>query len=372
MTQSGDVRDLRIISSLLMSALSIYAGPVAREKLRNEGMHPDLFQVMLGASGGPKWFVLYGLDRYLFSGFFAQRKASLYTLGSSAGAWRLSCLASANPLQSIEELARLYSGQTYSTAPTVEEITAKMRNMLQQVLDNEGISSVVNNPVIKTHLVADRCKGFGASGNKLAQTLFLGMSALSNGISRSSLSWFFERTLFTNAVDDSPWKNLSDLDTALAPLTDTNLIDALIASGSIPFVLEGVRDIEGAKAGLYWDGGITDYHFDFPFWQQEGLVLYPHFSARVIPGWFDKLLFWRKPDMKHFANVVLLVPSEEFVASLPNSKIPDRTDFERYSETERLSIWQTVLDHSLQLGEEFQSLVETGEGLDKVKLLESF
>ena len=366
------MKRLGIISSLPMSALSIYAGPVAFEKLRNDGMHPDWFKVMLGASGGPKWFVLYGLDRYLFSDFFAQRRDPLYTLGSSAGAWRLSCLASADPLRAIEELARLYSGQTYSEAPTVEEITTKMRHMLQHVLGDKGISSVVNNPVIKTHLVADRCKGFGASGSKLAQTLFLGASALCNGISRRSLSWFFERTLFTNAVDDSPWKDLRDLDTALAPLTETNLIDALIASGSIPFVLEGVRDIEQAKAGLYWDGGITDYHFDFPFWQQEGLVLYPHFSTRVIPGWFDKQLLWRKPEPKHFANVVLLAPSEEFVASLPNEKIPDRTDFERYSESERLSVWQTVLDYSLELGEEFQLLVETGEGLDRMELLESF
>ncbi len=355
-----------------MSALSIYAGPVALKRLRAEGVHPDQFKVMLGASGGPKWFVLYGLDRYLFSEFFADRVKPLYTLGSSAGAWRLCCLATGDPLRAIDELALRYSGQTYTETPTVEEITEKMREMLQQVLGPGGPAEVVNNNVILTHLVADRCKGFGGSTNKATQSIFLGMSALANVLSRRTLSWFFQRTLFTNAQDSSPWRNLSDIDTVLAPLTESNLFDALIASGSIPFVLEGVRNIEKARSGLYWDGGITDYHFDIPFLSGDDLVLYPHFSSRVVPGWFDKRLSWRKPNPRHFENVVMLVPSEEFVAALPNRKIPDRTDFESYSEAERLSVWQSVLDSSQQLASEFRQLVESGDGLEDIQLLESF
>ena len=35
---------------------------------------PEQFKLMLGASGGPKWFVLFGLDRYLFGNFFSNRK----------------------------------------------------------------------------------------------------------------------------------------------------------------------------------------------------------------------------------------------------------------------------------------------------------
>ncbi len=355
-----------------MSALSIYAGPVAYERLQQEGIHPDQFKVLLGASGGPKWFVLYGLDRFLFGEFLPRRSGPLYTLGSSAGAWRLCCLATADPLRAIDELALRYSGQTYTATPSVEEITGKMRDMLLDVLGPDGCEEVVNNPRIRTHIVADRCKGFGASRAKVLQTAFLGISALANVVSRSTLSWFFQRTLFTNAVQDSPWRNLKDIDTSLVALTESNLLDALIASGSIPFVLEGVRDIHGANAGLYWDGGITDYHFDLPFCESTELVLYPHFSPKVIPGWFDKQLAWRKPQINHFENVVMLVPSNEFVSTLPNQKIPDRTDFEKYSEAERLEIWQSVLQASERLGEEFQQLVDSGTGLDNMRLISKF
>ena len=355
-----------------MSALTISAGPTAYAQLREEGVRQEQFKVMLGASGGPKWFVLYGLDRYLFSQFFANREQTLYTLGSSAGAWRLSCLATEDPLRAIDELAVRYSGQTYTDVPTIEEITAKMRDMLEHVLGPDGPAQLVHNPHIKTHLVADRCKGFGNSHRKIPQSVFLGLSALCNIASRSTLSWFFQRTLFTNSPETSPWGELTDIDTAIAPISKDNLLDVLIASGSIPFVLEGVRNISGAARGLYWDGGITDYHFDLPFLKGDGLVLYPHFSSKVIPGWFDKRLPWRKPNPKHFHNVVLVTPSDEFVAELPNAKIPDRTDLERYSESERLSIWQQVLDSSVQLGDEFRLLVEEGEGIDNIQLLDAF
>ncbi|MDC1119026.1 hypothetical protein OAT28_00415 [Gammaproteobacteria bacterium] len=55
----------------MKSSLSIYAGPTARAQLLEQGVTAAQFKVMVGASGGPKWFVLYGLDRYLFGDFFA-------------------------------------------------------------------------------------------------------------------------------------------------------------------------------------------------------------------------------------------------------------------------------------------------------------
>ena len=53
-----------------MSVLDIYAGPNALKRLNQNGFSQDQFDYMLGASGGPKWFVLAGLDRYIFSTFF--------------------------------------------------------------------------------------------------------------------------------------------------------------------------------------------------------------------------------------------------------------------------------------------------------------
>ena len=140
-----------------------------------------------------------------------------------------------------------------------------------------------------------------------------------------------------------------------------------MATGSIPFILEAVSEIAGAKPGVYWDGGITDYHFDLPFNQQESLVLYPHFSSAVIPGWFDKHIPWHKVNEANFDNVVLVTPSEEFVAKLPYGKIPDRGDFNNFDFDDRLKYWQTVLDSSRQLGDDFAECVATGKGLESVR-----
>ena len=93
----------------MKSSLSIYAGPTARAQLLEQGVTAAQFKVMVGASGGPKWFVLYGLDRYLFGDFLQRRTEPLLTLGSSAGAWRMCCLATADPVAAIERLAKLYS-----------------------------------------------------------------------------------------------------------------------------------------------------------------------------------------------------------------------------------------------------------------------
>ena len=350
-----------------MSALEIYAGPVARERIKQQGLGPELFSLLLGASGGPKWFVLYGLDRYLFGDFFASRQEPLMTMGSSAGAWRLSCLGTAEPLRAIDELARRYSEETYPGQPSVEEITGKMRNMLADVLGPSGAAEIAGNTVFRTHIIADRCKGIANSRHASLQKIALGSSAMANILSRRTLSWFFQRTIFTNMGDMTPFLALNDLDTAIAPLRESNVIDTMIASGSIPFILEGVRDIEGASKGLYWDGGITDYHFDMPFSKLDGLVLYPHFSPKIVPGWFDKMLRWRRPPLKHFDNVVLLTPSAQWTASLPGAKIPDRTDFERYGEAERLGKWQQVLDASHQLAREFSDLISSGDEVSSLK-----
>ena len=40
------------------------------------------------------------------------------------------------------------------------------------------------------------------------------------------------------------------------------------------------------------DGGIIDYHLHLPYHRAQGLVLYPHFIDRIVPGWLDKALPW--------------------------------------------------------------------------------
>ena len=350
-----------------MSSLAIYAGPLALKKLQKDGFRQEHFKVLVGASGGPKWFVLAGMDRYLFGEFFANRKTELHTIGSSVGAWRMCCFATNDPVGSIGRLAHYYSHEKYSAKPTVKEVTDSARVMLSKVLGETGAEEIVNNKIFRTHIVADRCKGIGSSRFKSLQVLHLGLGALCNVISRRSLSLFFERTVFTSNEQVSPWSNLDDLSSTIAPLSQTNILDVMIASGSIPFVLEGVRDIENAKNGLYWDGGITDYHFDWQFHDGDELVLYPHFSTQIIPGWFDKQVKWRRVSNKYLNNVVLLAPSKEFVSNLPGQKIPDRNDFRKLEYESRVKVWQEVIEKSEAIAEDLHLLVNNRVGMDRIQ-----
>ena len=85
-----------------------------------------------------------------------------------------------------------------------------------------------------------------------------------------------------------------------------------------------------------------------------------HFYDFLKPGWFDKKLGWRRPRPEHVANTLLISPSPDFVQSLPNAKIPDRHDFTRYSESERIRVWREAVDRCRMLADEFAELLSTG------------
>jgi hypothetical protein len=130
--------------------------------------------------------------------------------------------------------------------------------------------------------------------------------------------------------------------------------------------MEGVK-IPGTPRGAYWDGGVLDYHLDLDFGPGDGLVLYPHFYAHVVPGWFDRSLRWRRARGANFRRALLVAPSDAFVASLPGGKIPDRRDFYTLTESERIRRWQAALDTSARLGDELHELIETGRIVDAVQ-----
>jgi hypothetical protein len=356
----------------MSASLQIYAGEKALATIKKEGLNPDLFNAMAGASGGPKWFTLFGLDKYLFGEFFANRSEPLYTIGSSAGAWRMACFAQNDPVAAITRLAHYYANTTYSAKPDVNEISDKAEVMLQQVLGETGAQEIAQNSMIQTHLIVARAKGLNASENKLLQLLGLLTAAVANGFSRKTLPYFFDRYIFStqNAAFLSSYFQPNDLPTFFAPLSPDNVHSTLMASGAIPLVLRGVQEIPNAPKGIYRDGGIVDYHLDIDFSVGENtrdkLVLYPHFFPSIKPGWFDKKLKSRNALISNYDNVVVVTPSASHVAQLPFQKISDRTDFEKLDSDPRIKYWQTVLDESHRLAEDFNRMVDTGEGLQNI------
>jgi hypothetical protein len=78
-----------------------------------------------------------------------------------------------------------------------------------------------------------------------------------------------------------------------------------------------------------------------------------------VPGWLDKFLKHRRahrlPTQDWLDNTVLLCPSDAFVRSLPNQKIPDRNDFKHYGSDwhAREAAWKTSISAAQQLADEF-------------------
>jgi hypothetical protein len=347
--------------------LDIYAGPTAYNLIKEQGLTPDIFDFMLGASGGPKWFTLAGLDKVIFPEFFADRTRPLNIIGSSAGAFRFACFAQQDPLSAINRLAERYSTTTYSDKPDAAEITSKGIALLDYVLGSNGSKEIVTNEVIHAHFVVARCKGLTKFEPKPLQLAGLLGSASANALNRGMLKHFYERVMFSSPLSNLKITDPYKLPTQSVHLSVANLSKALMASGSIPVVLEGVTDIDKAPRGVYRDGGIVDYHFDLEYGPSSGLVLYPHFYSKAIPGWFDKSLSYRKPQKGSFDKVVMLVPSEEFVSQLPYAKIPDRKDFENMPAEQRIPYWQSVISQSDALGEAFQALADKQDIVDFVK-----
>ncbi|BBW93823.1 patatin-like phospholipase family protein [Pseudoalteromonas sp. PS1M3] len=340
--------------------IDIVAGKNAAKIINEQGFKPELFTSFLGASGGPKWFTLFGLDKYIFGEFFKNRTQPLNLIGSSAGAFRSACFAQNDPVAAIERLATSYSQTRYSSnKPTPAEITIKARALLEDVFGDNGVTEIINNPVFKAHFIVAKSNGFIASENKLIQLLGLSISYMLNRVNRKLLGSQYERFIF-----GAPNSNLSITDgynfkTQNIALNQTNLKDALLASGSIPLVMEGIKNIAGSPQGMYRDGGIIDYHFDVKI-NNPGLILYPHFNSDPKAGWFDKNLK-RKVAPQNYDNVVMITPSKEFVAGLPYGKIPVRNDFTDLDADTRIKYWNTVFSETEKLAEAFDKYLDTAK-----------
>jgi hypothetical protein len=349
----------------MRTSLALRAGPAALRLIRERGLRAEDVDVVPGASGGAKWLVLAGLDRYLFGEFLQQpRSRALHLIGSSIGSWRMACLGQRDPVAALARGHHAYIfEQRYNPRPSPQEVTRTLGAALDRILGETGADEILSHPWARLHVITAEGRGLAASTSRAGLSAALASAALGNLISRRTLAWQLRRYVFHSAGEETPFRNLTDLPTRHMPLTRENIRAVLLASGSIPLLLEGVK-IPGLPDGVHWDGGVLDYHLDIDFGSGEGLVLYPHFYSHVVPGWFDRSLKWRRASGRNFARTVLIAPSEDFVARMPGGRIPDRRDFYRRSHIERERIWQGVVDASEELGAELRELVSTGRIAD--------
>jgi hypothetical protein len=350
-------------------ALSVYAGREAANRIADQGWSPELFSLLMGASGGPKWFILSHLDRLLFGDYLQRSDKPLSVLGSSIGSWRHACLAMRDPAAAVGKLEQGYLYQFYANKPSASDVSAQSIKILERVLGATGAVDLATHPRIKTHIVTARGRGPAGASSAPVLATAMGAAALGNIASRQLLSWPFQRVVFHSGDKASPGLEYRDFQTHYSALSATSVTPALHASGAIPFVLKGERNIPGAPRGQYWDGGIIDYHFDLSDYAGDGLILYPHFSARITPGWFDKFLPWRRATLSEAQKLVLLCPSSHYVAQLPHGKIPDRNDFSRMEYEERVRYWEACIEKGKVLAEDFAELLTQTDPLKGVNVL---
>jgi hypothetical protein len=338
--------------------LTVKAGPRALAILRDEGLSLERIRVLAGASGGPKWLVLSGMDLAL-TGLLKKRQSELSCIGSSIGSWRLAALAQEDNHSAVRSLEEHYIRQTYHGRPTAQEITAESRRIGAAYISDDDIRFMLRHPVMKLAFLAARSRGFGASESIVPQASHLVAAFTANLVARPLLSLFFERTLFHAPGFETDIIGTDAFPARPVELTERNFRDAVLASGSIPLVMEGMKDLPDTPAGTYRDGGVIDYHMNQPFTvNDDELVFMPHFFEHITPGWFDKNLPWRRAATTNMDNTVLVAPSSEFVASLPGGKVPDRTDFNTFvnRNDERMQLWREVVNRCRTLGTELEDL----------------
>jgi hypothetical protein len=309
-----------------------------------------------------------------------------------------------DPVPAFGRLERGYIQQHYETPPgrkrpSADQVSAEFSATLQVFFD--GLQDeILANPRFRLHIIAAR--GRHVLGREQQMRTHVGYAGafIANSLKRRALGAWMERVVFSSPHATLPFAT-RDFPTRQVALQSDNFLPALQASCSIPFVLRAVHDIPGAPRGAYWDGGITDYHLHLdyqfeasaldstaPAAQFTGmngphrpngpdgpdgpdgpndrsnpvrkLVLYPHFQQAIVPGWLDKALHWRHKTSPFLDNMLVLAPAPEWVATLPNGKLPDRHDFVHYADDlqGRIKVWGNAVAASQQLADEFAEWLE--------------
>lgn len=380
-------------------SIRLLAGSAALERISREGLQAHQISAIAGAAGGPKGLALLALDEWLFGQWLPGSPRHRLLAGASIGAWRMAAAVHPEGVKATRRLGEAYLElQRYSARPSPTEVAEVCRAVAAALLGEASRPGVRDEtdgcplpsastdhpwagarvwasprPLHQLAIITARARG--PLAGRTDRRAFA-HCAWSNLRGREQLGRHLQRVVFTGSPwqlprqpspeavhgsglasprgpglpDLNPFDTLADgFQTTQVALTAENLEDALLASGSIPLICEPVQTPAGAPEGLYWDGGLIDYHLHLPWSQLDGLVLVPHFTRHLTPGWLDKSLPWRRrgpAKFKHWLdNVLIVAPSAALLARLPNGKLPDRQDFPRYGlrHDERIRDWRRAM-----------------------------
>lgn len=351
-------------------ALSIHAGPKALAHIREHGLRARDIAIVPAAAGGPKGLVFQKMDQWLFGTWLPSAPRERTLIGASIGAWRMAAACQADPIAASQLLGDLYCEQAYPDKPTPRFVTESCERFLAEFIGGRE-REITSHPHYRLHILASRGRRFlKAPRLNISVTAGFGLAVAGNLVARSQLANHLARVVIGDERDPAFWlkAKFDAFDTQFAPLTPDNLGSALLASGTLPFIMEPVRGIPKAPEGTYWDGGLIDYHLALPYSRvagnpEGGLVLYPHFGEQIVPGWLDKSLPWRRANFgrnsEWLDNVVVVAPTQAFLQTLSRSKLPDRKDFLYYGQNHAFRIlnWKLAIGEGERLRDELAEFV---------------
>jgi len=340
------------------------AGPAILSLIRHEGLDPRRIAVFAAPAGGPKWFVSVGFDKALMSsGLLGRGGGRVLLAGSSAGAWRCLAMACASPPEAYENLRLAYSRNVFTEHDTPATIAEALERNVEAFLKEDDLPQVLRHPVFDLAVHTVRSRGPSASPNRRVEGGALLASFVLNVFTRRAMDLFFERVVFY-AGSEAPLFTTKSFRGKAVRLTTDNIRLAARATGSLPYIIAGVDNIADAPPGVYRDGGLVDYQLNQDYHPGDrGVTLFFHYQERIVPGWFDKALFWRNPPGGSLDRVLQVYPGRNFVDLLPGAKLPDRQDFITFvnDPAERIRRWDEAAQISEILGQEFLETVESGK-----------
>jgi hypothetical protein len=294
----------------------------------------------------------------------------VHLIGSSAGAWRFAAWLQPQAADCYRKLINAYITMGYTRKDTPTTILEKFTHIINTYIEDDALPFALANKRYRLSVITARARGLVASEKLLLQKSALAVCYALNFFSRNNLYHFADRIIFYNGSKPPPFCFQPQFQGKYVRMNEINFKYAVMASGAIPLVVSGVKNIFGAPQGTYRDGGLIDYHLSHQFAARDNeLVLFFHHQERIIPGWLDKKIKKRAPDDQMLNNVVMVFPSQSFIDKLPGEKVPDRDDVTNYIDDgqQRISNWNKAVELSAPLGEDFLELVESGRIRDIIE-----
>jgi hypothetical protein len=311
-----------------MSNICIKAGKRAYEIIQDGGFHFDRVTTYFGPATGPRWLIASGFDLALLKNGLLGRSKAIHLVGSSAGAMRFAAWLQPEPEKSYRTLMESYIGITYKRNDTPATVLESLVNLANAYIEDDALSFALANKKYRLAIITARAKNLVASELKWVQRIGIGICFLFNAINQSYIHDFAERVVFYNGPKPPHFCLRPGYRGRFIRLNEINFKYAVMASGAIPLVVAGIIDIFGAPSGVYRDGGLIDYHLTHNYAPtDEDIILFFNHQERIIPGWLDKRLSYRRPQADILDNVVMIYPTDAFIAKLPGGKVPERDDF---------------------------------------------